>query len=154
MGCHWRQVQWVDGHRGGCIMGMHGNSGYLFELCLDTTGGATLELVERLTSLLDAPVGYLCHRFIQEFGMTPPLPTTLERRAASDASGFYSAIFDFGSGCACCSPQVSWLGTLLPRLLTTPNGSQRRLPTSPYDDKHTLLLAPSGSPWLPATSVT
>ena len=35
--------------------------------------------------------------------------------------------------------QVLWLGSLLPRLLTTPNGSQR-LPTAPYDYKHTLLL--------------
>ena len=28
--------------------------------------------------------------------------------------------------------QVLWLGSLLPRFLTTPNGSQR-LPTAPYD---------------------
>ena len=35
--------------------------------------------------------------------------------------------------------QVLWLGSLLPRLLTTPNGSQR-LPTASYDYKHTLLL--------------
>ena len=37
------------------------------------------------------------------------------------------------------SDKVLWLGGLLPRLLTTPNGSQR-LPTAPYDYKHTLLL--------------
>ena len=35
--------------------------------------------------------------------------------------------------------KVLWLGRLLPRLLTTPNGSQW-LPTAPYDYKHTLLL--------------
>jgi hypothetical protein len=55
MGYHWRQVQWVDGHRGtGCIVGMHGNSGYLFEVSLPAPasgGRASLELVERLTSL-------------------------------------------------------------------------------------------------------
>ena len=37
------------------------------------------------------------------------------------------------------TPFVLWLGSLLPRLLTTPNGSQR-LPTAPYDYNHTLLL--------------
>ena len=42
------------------------------------------------------------------------------------------------------SRKVLWLGSLLPRLLTTPNGSQR-LPTAPYDYKHTLLLAPNYS---------
>ena len=41
-------------------------------------------------------------------------------------------------------PKVLWLGSLLPRLLTTPNGSQR-LPTAPYDYKHTLLLASNDS---------
>ena len=40
--------------------------------------------------------------------------------------------------------KVLWLGSLLPRLLTTPNGSQR-LPTAPCDYKHTLLLARNGS---------
>ena len=40
--------------------------------------------------------------------------------------------------------KVLWLGSLLPRLLTTPNGSQR-LPTAPYDYKHTLLLASNDS---------
>ena len=40
--------------------------------------------------------------------------------------------------------QVLWLGSLLPRLLTTPNGSQW-LPTAPYDYKHTLLLASNDS---------
>ena len=44
----------------------------------------------------------------------------------------------------CYVGQVLWLGTLLPRLLTTPNGSQR-LPTAPYDYKHTLLSAPNDS---------
>ena len=38
--------------------------------------------------------------------------------------------------------QVLWLGSLLPRLLTTPNGSQW-LPAAPYDYEHTLLLAAS-----------
>ena len=49
--------------------------------------------------------------------------------------------------------QVLWLGSLLPRLLTTPNGSQR-LPTAPYDYKHTLLSASNDSHGLPATSTT
>ena len=40
--------------------------------------------------------------------------------------------------------QVLWLGSLLPRLLTTPNGSQW-LPTAPCDYKHTLLLASNDS---------
>ena len=40
--------------------------------------------------------------------------------------------------------QVLWLGSSLPRLLTTSNGSQR-LPTAPYDYKRTLLLASNGS---------
>ena len=46
-----------------------------------------------------------------------------------------------------------WLGTLLPRLLTTPNGSQK-LPAAPYDYKHTLLLASNESHCLPSTSTT
>ena len=40
--------------------------------------------------------------------------------------------------------KVLWLGSLLPRLLTTPNGSQW-LPTAPYDYIHTLLLASNDS---------
>jgi hypothetical protein len=67
MGLHWRQVTWVADHprfaaQGGCIVGTHGNSGYLFELSIPFGTTATapagrpaprprLELVERLTSL-------------------------------------------------------------------------------------------------------
>ena len=62
MGYHWRQVHWVEGHRGGCIVGMHGNSGYLFELLLPTEGlggegRPSLQLVERLTSLPSKRIG-------------------------------------------------------------------------------------------------
>ena len=39
------QVQWVDTHRGGSIVGMHGNSGYLFELLLPTGGGGAPETI-------------------------------------------------------------------------------------------------------------
>ena len=31
MGWQWRQVEWHPGYKGGCIVGVHGNSGYLFE---------------------------------------------------------------------------------------------------------------------------
>ena len=47
-------------------------------------------------------VGYMSHRFVQEFGCTAPLPQPLARAVAE--SGFYSSVFDFGSGCVCCSP--------------------------------------------------
>ena len=46
------------------------------------SGAGKTALVERLASLLHAdgaPLGYICHRFIQEFGITPPLPTTPTR---------------------------------------------------------------------------
>ena len=52
--------------------------------------------------------------------------------------------------------KVLWLGSLLPRLLTTPNGSQW-LPTTPdgsYDYKHTSLLASNDSHLLLTTSAT
>ena len=58
MGYHWRQVQWVDDYRGGCIIGMHGNSGYMFELA--TGGGGEnprVVLIERLTSIPSRRLG-------------------------------------------------------------------------------------------------
>eukprot|EP00462_Mataza_sp_D1_P011899 CAMPEP_0175159244 /NCGR_PEP_ID=MMETSP0087-20121206/23298_1 /TAXON_ID=136419 /ORGANISM="Unknown Unknown, Strain D1" /LENGTH=376 /DNA_ID=CAMNT_0016447239 /DNA_START=34 /DNA_END=1164 /DNA_ORIENTATION=+ len=55
MAYHWRQVQWVEGYRGGCIVGIHGNTGYLFELFVPGPGqkptSAKLQLVDRITSL-------------------------------------------------------------------------------------------------------
>jgi hypothetical protein len=67
MGLHWRQVHWCAEHprfaaKGGCIVGTHGNSGYLFEMTVPVGADAVarpgrpaprprLELVERLTSL-------------------------------------------------------------------------------------------------------
>ena len=61
MGYHWRQVKWWNG----CIVGVHGNSGYLFRVqvpkevvrggeggeCKTETEPWHLEIVERLTSV-------------------------------------------------------------------------------------------------------
>ena len=59
MGSHWRQVQWVDDTdgKGGRVIGMHGNSGYLFEMTLHEGGNAELSLIERLTSKPSQKVG-------------------------------------------------------------------------------------------------
>ena len=59
MGSHWRQVQWVDDSdgKGGRVIGMHGNSGYLFEMTLPEGGNAELSLIERLTSKPSQKVG-------------------------------------------------------------------------------------------------
>ena len=56
-------------------------------------------------------VGYMSHRFVQEFGCTAPLPQPLARAVAE--SGFYSSVFDFGSGCVCCSPSGDFQRALL-----------------------------------------
>lgn len=46
MGYHWRKVFWYEPENS--IIGVHGNSGYLFRLSLDEE---RIELIERLTSL-------------------------------------------------------------------------------------------------------
>ena len=56
-------------------------------------------------------VGYVSHRFVQEFGNTPPLPPALG--AGVKHGGFYASVFDFGSGCVCCSPRGDFRRTLL-----------------------------------------
>ena len=45
---NWRQVCWHPTYRGGCVLGVHGNSGYLFAIFLDTK---RVEVITRLTSL-------------------------------------------------------------------------------------------------------
>jgi hypothetical protein len=72
MGYQWRQVFWHERYKGGCILGVHGNSGYLFEffppkrvVTMNTQRGegeghahtvtvtvaaARLQMLERLTS--------------------------------------------------------------------------------------------------------
>jgi hypothetical protein len=65
MGYQWRQVVWHERYKGGCILGVHGNSGYLFEFfppkraatskagaapAMVTVAAARLQLLERLTS--------------------------------------------------------------------------------------------------------
>eukprot|EP00039_Didymoeca_costata_P003600 m.68623 g.68623 ORF g.68623 m.68623 type:complete len:922 (-) comp11986_c0_seq1:86-2851(-) len=51
MAYHWRQVFYHATYRGGCVLGVHGGSGYLFAFHPPSTGvKAKLDLIERLTS--------------------------------------------------------------------------------------------------------
>eukprot|EP00040_Diaphanoeca_grandis_P031903 m.192009 g.192009 ORF g.192009 m.192009 type:complete len:923 (+) comp32451_c0_seq1:215-2983(+) len=54
MAYHWRQVFWHPTYRGGCVLGVHGNSGYLFAFVpvsnKTTRGRAHVELICRITS--------------------------------------------------------------------------------------------------------
>jgi hypothetical protein len=49
MSYNWRQVWYHESYRGGAIVGVHGNSGYLFAVFTGT--GKRVEIVARLTSL-------------------------------------------------------------------------------------------------------
>ena len=53
MAYHWRQVWWHPTFDNGCVVGVHGNSGYLFAMRTPSELGqrAKLYLLERLTSL-------------------------------------------------------------------------------------------------------
>lgn len=48
-GFHWRQAFWDPSHRGGSIVGLHGNTGYVFELTLGER--PRLDLLDRVTSM-------------------------------------------------------------------------------------------------------
>jgi len=66
-------------------------------LVTGSSGSGKTRLIEKLA--MEAPMSsavlYVCHRFMQEFGTTPPLPSSL---AARIALGGYASVFDFGSG--------------------------------------------------------
>jgi len=62
MGYHWRQVFWHPTFRGGCVLGVHGNSGYLFAFKPPRVVGnrpvkASLEVITRITSSPSLRVG-------------------------------------------------------------------------------------------------
>jgi nicotinamide riboside kinase len=61
------------------------------------SGSGKTRLIEKLAMEvpMSSAVLYVCHRFMQEFGTTPPLASSL---AARIAPGGYASVFDFGSG--------------------------------------------------------
>jgi energy-coupling factor transporter ATP-binding protein EcfA2 len=61
------------------------------------SGSGKTRLIEKLAAEApaSAAVLYICHRFVQEFGTTPPLAPAL---AARVGLGGYASVFDFGSG--------------------------------------------------------
>ena len=68
------------------------------------SGSGKTRLIEKLAAEVPPSqvVLYVCHRFVQEFGATPPLRASFESIVAP---GGYASVFDFGSGRSC-SPSL------------------------------------------------